>query len=99
MVSAQRAADGEVQLPDCESGGTGGGRSRRRRGLGPADRAGAEQKQTRPLSHVLPRRTPAAPGGDGTETQPVKTHTAVYSQGVNNKYLRLFNADASAVFV
>lgn len=68
--SAQPASDGEVQLRDLETGRADGVR-KRRRGLGSANRAGAVQVETRPLSDVLPQRTAAAHGGDGEKTQQV----------------------------
>lgn len=64
-------SDREVQLPDPESNRTGRADTRRS-GLGPADRAGSVQNAARPLPRVPLRRTAAAHGGDGTETQPVR---------------------------
>lgn len=64
-------SDREVQLPDYEPNRA-GGVGTRRFGLGSADRTGAVQTSTRPLPHVLLRRTAAAPGGDGPETQQVE---------------------------
>lgn len=77
IFPAQRAADGEVQLPDCDSDKTGEGRNRRC-GLGQADRTGAAQNETRPLSTVHSRGTATAPGGDGTKTRQVEALRHTY---------------------
>lgn len=78
VFSAQWPEYGEVQLPDSDSDRTSGGRNRRCE-LGQADRTGAVQIKTRPLSSVLPRWTATTPGGDGTKTRQVKVlhHTDV----------------------
>lgn len=74
--SAQWATSREVQLLDSEAERTDRVRSRGF-GVGPADRTSDTQNQTRPLSDVLPWRTAASRGGDGTETQQVRAPPSV----------------------